>query len=194
MYNKVVGDDSVDRRQQKTRALIFNSFNALLKTKRYDRITVQQIIDGANVGRSTFYSHFETKDDLLYEMCTDIFGHVFAKEPIMCEKTHDFSDCDADLKTKLTHLLYHVKYSRSDISGILTCEGGEVFMKYFKEYLSQLFSDHIDDFTPNVRQDYLLNHLSVSFAETVKWWIKDKTQIPPEQLSEDFLSLIPKKV
>lgn len=183
----------MDRRQKKTRELIFNSFNALLKTKRYDHITVQQIIDGANVGRSTFYSHFATKDELLYEMCTDIFDHVFAKEPVLCEKTHNFSDSGAKLETKLTHILYHVKDSEADISGIFTSDGGELFVRYFKKYLIQLFSLHIDEFSFDSDRDYLLNHLSSSFAETVKWWIKNKMILSPENMAHRFMLLLPLK-
>ena len=57
------------RRQLRTRALIFDAFSELLNKNKYNSITVQDIIDKAGIGRSTFYSHFETKDELLNAVC-----------------------------------------------------------------------------------------------------------------------------
>jgi AcrR family transcriptional regulator len=54
-----------DRRVQRTLRSLEAALFDLIQTKRYDKITVQDIIDRADVGRSTFYAHFETKDDLL---------------------------------------------------------------------------------------------------------------------------------
>ena len=71
----------MDRRQKKTRQAIFNAFTDLLETKPYSTVTVSEIIAAADVGRSTFYSHFETKDDLLRALCAEIFEHVFSDAP-----------------------------------------------------------------------------------------------------------------
>ena len=48
---------------------------------------MQQIIDLADVGRTTFYTHFETKDALLESFCAEIFEHVFSEE-LDKEKTY----------------------------------------------------------------------------------------------------------
>ena len=55
----------LDRRVQKTRMSLLNALIALILEKGYDKVTIQDIIDRANVGRSTFYAHFENKEHLL---------------------------------------------------------------------------------------------------------------------------------
>ena len=51
-----------DRRSQRTRHLLSAAFVELLREKGYSAITVSDIIERANVGRSTFYSHFHDKE------------------------------------------------------------------------------------------------------------------------------------
>ena len=96
----------MDRRQRKTRDAIFSAFIALLSEKNLGQITVGEIIDRADVGRATFYSHFETKDFLLKELCEELFCHIFdttdAGHP---EHIHIFA-CDASDSVFL-HLFRH---------------------------------------------------------------------------------------
>ena len=54
-----------DRRVRRTRRALHDALLTLMTVKSYDAITVQDIIDRADVGRSTFYSHFTDKRDLL---------------------------------------------------------------------------------------------------------------------------------
>src|SRR3990170_2749326 len=57
-----------DRRVQKTRKLLQDSLIALVSEKGYESVTIQEILDRANVGRSTFYAHFQDKDQLLHSI------------------------------------------------------------------------------------------------------------------------------
>jgi AcrR family transcriptional regulator len=54
-----------DHRVRQTRGWIVAHFNKLFLQRRYDDIHVADIIEGAGVGRSTFYEHFRNKDEVL---------------------------------------------------------------------------------------------------------------------------------
>ncbi|MCR5263168.1 MAG: TetR/AcrR family transcriptional regulator [Clostridiales bacterium] len=177
----------MDQRQKKTRKAIFIAFTRLLENKTYSSLTVQDIIDEADIGRSTFYAHFETKDDLLREMCTDIFNHVFSEE-IMSEAHHDFSDRNS-FRDHITHILYHLKEEQQSIRGIFSGECGDIFLRFFREYLYHVFDSRLTD-TGNVPREYLLNHAVSSFAETVRWWLNDHSGYSPEDISRFYFESV----
>jgi len=179
----------MDRRQQKTRQAVFDAFARLLERKNYTNITVQDIIDEANIGRSTFYAHFETKDELLKALCSEIFDHVFAEE-IYREKTHDFSQNGHNIKAEITHILYHLQESSRYIKRILSCESGEMFMRYFKERMTMVFDGELEKQKSDIPKEYMLNHMVCDFAETVRWWMKND-HYSPEEISRFFFSTTP---
>ena len=177
----------MDRRQRKTRASIFSAFTDLLKEKSYAKITVQDIIDAADVGRTTFYTHFETKDDLLRSLCAEIFEHVFS-EDLGKERTHDFSE-EHDTRARVSHILYHLQEHMDYLPGILSGESGDIFMSFFMGHLRELFS-HARGSGTAVPRDYILNHMVCDFAETVRWWARN-TAYTPEQISAFFFETTP---
>lgn len=179
----------MDRRQKKTRDAIFRAFGRLSERKRYERITVQEIIDEADIGRSTFYAHFETKDELLRAMCTDIFHHVFTEE-LPQENEETASDSRKSLELKLGHILYHLRENKINVKGLLSGESGAIFLAYFKDYMKDFFARYMDLFQVHIPKDYLLNHLVGSFAETVKWWVTQDMAISPERMAEYYITVI----
>lgn len=179
----------MDRRQQKTRAAIFHAFSRLLENGRYENITVQNIIDAANIGRSTFYAHFATKDELLRALCTDIFHHVFYhalpqenEQPNLTERQ--------SLELKLGHILYHLKENEGNLKGLILSDSGALFLTYFKEYLAELFQKYPSLFCTEVPVDYRLRYLAGSFIETVKWWIETDMQYAPEQVAAFYMKML----
>ena len=63
---------TADRRISKTRKALKEALTDLILEKGYEKVTVQDVIDRADVGRSTFYAHFEDKDDLLMAILADL--------------------------------------------------------------------------------------------------------------------------
>lgn len=171
----------MDRRQRKSREAIMRAFSTLLSQKRYGQITVQDIIDEADVGRSTFYAHFETKDMLLKELCSDIFDHIFAGA--QCS----YLEQSPALESRLAHILWHFRERRADVLGILNSDSGTLFMQYFQERIATLFALYLKDFVRDVPEDFLLNHLVGSFAETVHWWVRNDLAESPEAVAEYYM-------
>lgn len=176
----------LDRRQKKTRDAIFRALRKLLEQKQYSSITVQEIIDEADIGRSTFYAHFETKDDLLRSLCSDIFHHVFTD---LLPQEEDARDCK-NLELKLGHILYHLKENEVNIRGIIAADGDGLFMEYFKQYLATLFTRYTMVFSRDVPEDFLIRHLVGSFAETVKWWVEQDMIPDPETAAYLYISVV----
>lgn len=57
--------DKLDRRVRQTRETLLDALLELMIERGYERLTVQNLLDRANVGRATFYAHFDSKDELL---------------------------------------------------------------------------------------------------------------------------------
>jgi len=70
-----------DRRSMRTRALLTEALAELMRVQRYESISVQQITERANVGRSTFYAHFMDKDDLLAAAVRRMVGGLETDAP-----------------------------------------------------------------------------------------------------------------
>lgn len=183
----------MDRRQRKTREAIFKAFSELLAQKNYNRVTVQEIIDAADVGRTTFYAHFGTKDDLLKELCAELFDHIM-QSAADCTHTHGlYSNSDAP-ESVFCHLLQHLQENDNNILGLLSCESSELFLRYFKDSLNGLLTAQIVDWAKQgcnqVPQDFLTNHISSSFVDMVQWWLKGGRKQSPEQLTAYFEAVI----
>jgi AcrR family transcriptional regulator len=55
---------------------LYDALASLIREKAHDSISVKEILDRANVGRSTFYMHFRDKDDLLVSGIHDMLRSI----------------------------------------------------------------------------------------------------------------------
>lgn len=183
----------MDRRQQKTRAAIFAAFERLLAQKKYSKITIKDIIDEANVGRTTFYEHFETKDALLSEMCSHLFHHIFSSE-VDKDGSHCFPLSQGDSRTVVTHILYHLQDGSQSMLRLMSGESSDTFLFYFRKYLDEMVLPYLtqgmERKNQRVPEDFLQNHISGSFLNMVRWWMEEGMKERPEQLAEYFMAVI----
>lgn len=183
----------MDRRQRKTREAIFNAFTELLSKKDFNQITVGEIIDSADVGRATFYSHFETKDFLLKEFCEELFCHIFDTENNRRTGHKHIFQCDG-AESVFLHLFQHLQKNDNNILALLSSQNNELFLKHFRSNLEELVESHLNLFQLQknkiLPEAFLKNHIVSTFVETIRWWIDNGMKETPEVITNYFYSVV----
>ena len=150
---------------------------------------VQEIIDRADIGRATFYAHFETKDYLLKELCEELFCHIFDAMGDNKENHRHIFECNAP-ESVFLHLIQHLQKNDNNILGLLSCPNDEMFLKYFKDNLYKLVVTQLHLFesrkSENLPEKFWINHIASTFVDTLKWWIEDGMREQPETITEYF--------
>jgi AcrR family transcriptional regulator len=176
-----------DRRSQRTQLALTDALITLLVVKHYDEISINDIVDRANVGRSTFYAHYQTKDDLLkcsFERVLDmLIDHISFGEA--------GQDFQLDTTPLFRHAIGHYELYRTLGWGsglvILTKDGHAALSGKFQESFTLLMSGKPEPSIP-------LAVLSYSMAGTLlillKWWLDNKIPYTPEYMDEIFQQLV----
>jgi AcrR family transcriptional regulator len=176
-----------DRRSKRTRKLLSDALVALLLEKRYDKITVQDILDRADVGRSTFYSHYQGKEDLLvsdFEQMLDMLSqHV---EEGQASSPKMFSSLD---------LFQHVQEHYHLYKAMVWGRGVELLFSKGHAYLSQKIEQHLTEAVmggqqPSVPLEIISEYLAGAFLTLLKWWLDHDLPQTPEQMDQTFQQLV----
>lgn len=183
----------MDRRQRKTRESIFSAFTELLSKKDFNKITVGEIIEKADVGRATFYAHFETKEFLLKELCEELFCHIFDAANFEDNKHRHIFDCEAP-NCVFLHLFRHLQKNDNNILDLLSGNNNELFLRYFKTNLQKLVKSHLVLFeskkSAKLPEDFRINHITSGFVETIKWWVDNGMKENPETITNYFFMAV----
>ena len=181
----------MDRRQRKSREAIFDAFTELLSKKDFAHITVGQIIEKADVGRATFYAHFETKEYLLKEFCRELFCHIF--DSVNGTQHRHIFHCDGEDSVFL-HLFQHLYKNDRNILALLSGQNNSLFMEYFRVELIQLVKQQLPMFEDRRKEgipaDFWQEYITSTFVSTLKWWLGNGMTEPPEVITEYFLRII----
>ncbi|KXT84947.1 TetR family transcriptional regulator [Streptococcus sp. DD11] len=172
----------MDRRVKKSRAAIYQAFISLLNQKSYESITVQEIIDLADVGRSTFYAHFETKEALLEELCQDLFQHTFIERPE-----------GGDLFDATAHIFHHFRKNQDRIATLLLSKNSYFTNRLkieLEHYLFPRIQEQLLQTKAQLPENFLKNYVTSTFVETVSWWLQERQPVPETIITRYFLDLM----
>ena len=175
---------SQDRRITKTRKAIYAAFLQLLNQKDYESITVQEIIDLADVGRSTFYSHYESKELLLGELCRYLFHHLFEREEHLT------------IEEYLTHIFLHFKKNQDHVTSLLFSKNDYFLRQLQKELEHHVYPMVENDLQlsyPKIPASYLKHFVVTNFIETLTWWLKKGKKYTEKEVMGFYLDVIEMK-
>jgi AcrR family transcriptional regulator len=157
----------------------------LIQEKRYEAITVQDICNRANVGRSTFYTHFQDKDDLL----AGNFQQVMESLGSQVEWR------DGRFIFPVAPLFRHVHKHHHLYKALASGGGFDVLLRAGQ----QQWRAHIEtDLAPSLPQgrapaiplEVVTAYLAGALQTLLLWWLERKMPYPPERMDEMFQQLV----
>jgi AcrR family transcriptional regulator len=186
----LVSSGTTDRRVRRTRELLRGALLALIQEKGYDRITVQDILDRADVGRSTFYAHFRDKDDLLLSGFDDVRAALDAERGAVESGTGKRA---AFLRPMLV-VFEHVEGHRH-FWGALTHKGGaDLITRILRESVDELVREHFRSQFAGVKGDEMQLEAAMQFVAgacmaLVIWWLDNEVPYSADEIHSIFRGL-----
>jgi AcrR family transcriptional regulator len=164
-----------DRRVERTKRLLTEALMELVRERDYDDITVQDILDRADIGRSTFYAHFRNKDQLLL----GDFGRGLAPQP---------------WPTGSFDLFAHLAESYGLFRSLAGTEGLPAAMDRLRRSVADAWGERLDAIEPQdggapVAPEVAERFLTGALMSVVEWWLEAGMPYPPERMNE-MLSLL----
>jgi AcrR family transcriptional regulator len=171
-----------DRRMRRSRELLFKALIALILEKSYDRITVQDILDRADVGRSTFYEHYRSKDELLLSATEGLRSTIDqavataletgTSTPILGAARALFGQID-----EAEH--------RHRYRALLGTRGGELTTRTLRKVLSVSLAEHLQAHSA-VRDKRRLEAAGVFMGNALvgllTWWLDSRAPLSGDQM------------
>jgi AcrR family transcriptional regulator len=173
--------EKVDRRVRRSKALLRSALLAAILEKGYERVTVQDIIDRADVGRSTFYAHFRDKEDLLFHGLEELRA---AFDPA----------AQAPARSPTLKVFEHFHASREIWQAMAGRRGAETFIRYLHRLLADLLRSHLRTRCPQGETQVPLEAV-VEFATSTliglgaRWWLEEDVPLSPREMDQLYRRL-----
>ena len=174
--------DKNDRRSQRTRHLLSEALVELIREKDYSAITVSDIIERANVGRSTFYAHYRDKDTLFVGELDRVIEVLSQRIPGQEEMPYFPS----------LGLFRHVGEEYQLYKALVWTPGIDLLIRHMQKSLSQRVENGLRESGKKFKipLPILANYVTGSFLTLLKWWLENKMNYTADQMNDMFKRLI----
>jgi AcrR family transcriptional regulator len=181
-----------DRRINRTRRLMHEALMALIVEKGYEAVTVQDILDRADVGRSTFYAHYKDKDELLlsgFEHLRTLFEQQ--QQSLLAVK----NGASGPEFNMILELFRHTGQHHKLYKAIAGKQSGEMILKYLHRYLyDMLIVPHTalakSKKALPVPIEITTYWIVSSLLSLMIWWLDNNMPFSAEKMDEMFRQLI----
>ncbi len=178
-----------DRRVRRTRKLLQDALIRLIRRKPLAKIQIKEIVEEADVSRSTFYKHFETKEQVLFSLIEDLF------EKVRITVFDEREDEEAFDILQLLTLSYEqwLLYSE-ELKWVLQVENKDLLIAALRTHIEML-KTQVDKHFPtnqawNIYEDHIISFVSGGIYMLVKNWINNGMQESAETMGKITFLLI----
>ena len=176
-----------DARVRRSRDALGDALIALMQEKPFDTITVQEVLDRAHVSRSTFYSHYSDKDDLLMSDAEEFFEAIS-----MALSAHgDTSDRVFPVQEFFTHLSDVQPFFKALVKSGKYQENMELARGHFARGIERRLSElpRAQSIPPNQLPAIAFTHAG-ALLSLLTWWLDRGMRESPAEMDELFHRMI----
>jgi AcrR family transcriptional regulator len=179
-----------DRRAGRTRELLQKALIELIAEHGYDAITIQDIADRANLGRTTFYLHYNSKDELFMSCHEAIVSqfHLGLFHPLSRKEL-----LSPEIPPEMTSAYQHLEEGRALLYPIFEGKDSQLILRQIRERngreieanLRAIFAE--GDST--IPLDMLANYLAGAQIALMQWWLEKRRPHRPDNLTQALFRL-----
>jgi AcrR family transcriptional regulator len=180
-----------DRRVERTRQLVRAAFRSLLEEKGYETLTVQEIIDRANVGRATFYAHFENKDELFASGFDELRASLRARQRAALSRGGNIGE----RVFGFTHEMFvHANEYRAVFQAMIGKQSGVVVQRLLHKLLVDLVRDDVKAATDRgatsaATIDAAAQFITGGLFGLLVWWLNATPRLSAPEVNALFRKL-----
>jgi AcrR family transcriptional regulator len=171
----------------RTRTALHKALMTLVTKRDYETISVGNIVAEANVGRSTFYTHFNGKDDLL-RTAPDELRELLVRhqQAALAEGGHGVWPVGFSLA-----MFEHAREYRSLRRTLYRGRAGPIMFDTLRRLLAELLRDEIEkageaEWRIAVPREFAVQYLVGAFLSVMTWWLDRGAKEPPEEMDAAF--------